>query len=370
MRIAILADPIDNQYAGIHIYTKEFVKALANYPTEHEYILIRANASDEFQPLKNVVVKHLAWLPGYKALRMFVLIPLALRRLKVDAVLEPAHFGPFNLPKRMKRITVIHDLTPILFPQWHPFHSQLLQNTMLRSILKRARLIITNSDNTTSDLLKCYPENQNKVKRIFLGRDESFVATNNKAIIHKYGLSESFFLFTGTIEPRKNLIFLLNAYTMYRNTTDNKHQLVIVGKKGWKCDDFFVALDQHPYRDDIKLLGYVERTELSALYSNCRAFIYPSLYEGFGLPVLEAMSCGAVCIISYISSLPEVGGNAALRFTLGNTAELVELMKLVASDEKKCSALSEQSLIQAKKFSWKQYVEEFEEVVNEKFKDQ
>ncbi len=153
MRVAILADPIDNQKAGIHYYTKELISHLGSVDGDIEYISISQHLHPEIRNIKQVVVNNHKRIPGYKAYRMFVKIPWMLRKLKADIVVEPAHFGPFNLPKTIKRVTVIHDLTPILFPQDHIFHSQLLQRIFLKSILNRAALIITNSRYTKDDVI-------------------------------------------------------------------------------------------------------------------------------------------------------------------------------------------------------------------------
>lgn len=359
MRIAILADPLDNQYAGIHVYTKELIRALVKYDKENEYILIRQKNQDDFPGLKQVVVPNYPIYTGFQVLRFFLIFPLILRRLKVDAVLEPAHFGPFNLPRRIKRITVIHDLTPIRFPSLHRWYSQTLQRIFLKGILKRADLIITNSENTSRDVLEYIPECQEKTKRIYLGKDGIYKPENLPAVIEKYNLTHPYFLFTGTLEPRKNLLVLLQAYTKFRNYSKRNIGLIIVGKTGWKADDILAALDQHPYRNDIQRLGYVERDELPTIYSHALALIYPSIYEGFGLPVLEAMACGTPCILSNSSSLPELGGNAALYFDPKDSETLTKLMIQLETDPVLQKEMKKKSLRQAELFSWRSYAEEF-----------
>jgi len=161
MRIVILADPLDNQQAGIHSYTRNLISHLANADPGGKFFIIRRKKDSLFPVERQIIVKNYAF-PGYAAFRMFVLIPYKLRKMKADVVVEPAHFGPFNLPDRIKRVTVIHDLTPILFPKLHRFHSQLLQRIFLTGILRRASLIITNSANTSKDLNEYYPPSAGK----------------------------------------------------------------------------------------------------------------------------------------------------------------------------------------------------------------
>ena len=359
MRIAILADPLDNQYAGIHIYTREFIRAVIRVDKKNEYILIRQKKKDDFPGLKQIIVPDLPLYTGFQVLRFFMIFPLIARKLKVDAVLEPAHFGPFNLPGKIKRITVIHDLTPILFPHLHRYHSQLLQRIFLKRILKKAALILSNSDNTSNDLYRHYPFTRGKVKRIYLGKEDHFRVNEDREITSKYNLDEKYFISVGTIEPRKNLTILLNAYQTFRNENRESYKLIIVGKKGWKSDAFFAALENHKYRNDIIILGYVSRNELAVLYTKATALLYPSLYEGFGLPVLEAMACGTPCILSNSSSLPEVGGDSALYFNVEKPNELAEKMTLLAGDNGLQDEMKQKSLDRAGRFSWEAYAREF-----------
>jgi glycosyltransferase involved in cell wall biosynthesis len=355
MKVALLADPIDSQHAGIHVYTRELALSMQQYCKQIDLHVIRRGDNPSIVTQNNLFVKE--WpLPGYRALRIFVLIPGAIWKLKPDVVIEPAHFGPFNLPRKIKRVVVIHDLTPILFPQWHNFHHGLLQKIFLPTILKRAALIIVNSENTLIDLQRVYPFTKGKSVKIYPGVDPFFI-TNKEAIVHQ---KAPFFLTTGTIEPRKNLTTLLDAYQQFREHSQLKYKLVICGGKGWKSDEFYKRLENHPFKNDIQLKGYVSKEELKHLYTTTTAFIYPSLYEGFGFPVAEAMSCGAPCIVSNRSSLPEVGGNAALYFDPENHHELTAKLTEIASSKEMVEMLSAKSVIQSARFSFKEFALDIE----------
>lgn len=356
MRIAIIADSVDIQNAGIHVYTRNMVEALQEY-TPHEIICIRQGARPDIVFKNDVVVKPFFKFMPKDPLRIFISIPRKLKNIAPDIVIEPAHFGPFNLPAHIKRITVIHDLTPIKFPQWHPFFSQVLQRLFMPRILNNARLIITNSQNTLSDLQSLYSFTQQKSVAVYPGNDCFF--ENCDVDFDK----QPYFLFTGTIEPRKNLVCLLKAYKEFRLRTGKTHKLVIVGKKGWKSKDFFERLKSHPNRDDIELKGYVSKTELRDLYRKTTAFIYPSLYEGFGLPVLEAMGCGAPCLCSGTSSISEAGGDAALYFSPFNSHELAGLMADIANNKTRTNSLIKKGQAHAAQFTWKKFAEEFDRVL-------
>ena len=367
MRIIILADPLDNQRAGIHYYTRNLIMALSDLDDKAEYFIIRQKRDDSFPAGRQLVVRNYCF-PGYAALRMFFLIPRKIKKLNADVVVEPAHFGPFNLPGKIKRVTVIHDLTPILFPGLHRFHSQLLQRIFLKRILKRANLIITNSDNTARDVKDFLPAASDKTVNIYLGRDENIKYTDQVSEPDLQLPGKQYFLFTGTIEPRKNLGSLLDAFTLFKDQSKSDHLLVIAGQKGWKSKSFFTRLKDHRYRHDIVLTGFVPRQSMAYLYSQAIAFIFPSLYEGFGLPVVEAMSCGTPCLLSRTSSLPEVGGDAALYFDPDDPDELARLMLQIASKEELRSELSERSISQAERFSWKTHAHDFDNAVKMLFR--
>jgi len=194
MRIVILADPLDNQNAGVHIFTREFIHALVKYDTENEYILIREKR-DENLSLKQIEVPNIRLPIGFASLRLLFIIPLIVRRLKPDVVLEPAHFGPFNLPKRIKRVTVIHDLTPIIFPQFHRWHSQILQKLFLDRILRNADMVLTNSEHTSQDVEKYYPVTKGKIVRGLLGKEELYKPTQSRQFLAEKQLNSPYFLF-------------------------------------------------------------------------------------------------------------------------------------------------------------------------------
>lgn len=364
MKIAIIADPLDNQSAGVHVYTKGMVEALIAHKTEHNYILVRQKRDvDLSENIPQIVIPNLRFIPLFASFRLFFLIPLILRLLRVDVVIEPAHFGPFNLPKSIRRITVIHDVTPLLFPQYHRWHGQILQRLFLKRILKKTHLILTVSQHTAKDIRRIFPFTNPKIKVIPLGRDLSFSPTPDQSVLDKWQIKTPYFISVGTIEPRKNLLVLLDAYQQFRDQNESAVALLIVGGKGWKYQSFYDKLAQHAYRNDIYLLGYVDKADLPVLYTHALALIYPSLYEGFGLPVLEAMTCGTVIICSNRSSLPEVGGTAALYFDPENTLELLEHLHSIATNGKLSAQRQVLSLQQAVTFSWKQYAQSFGEVL-------
>lgn len=365
MNIAIIADPIDNQKGGVHVYTKEVVDGLIGVQSHHSFILLRERRDPSITSVKQVVVPNFRIGLGFAALRLFFIVPLVLWWHKVDAVFEPAHFGPFNLPRRILRITMIHDLTPFLFPQYHRFHSQLLQKIFLPGILRRADLILTNSKYTAEDILRFFPDTRSKVVPIHLGCDPEFKPMISTSYQKEAGINTPYWLAVGTIEPRKNLVRLLEAYASWRAKTSQEVQLVIVGQKGWKSEAFYEALEKNTYKSSVVLTGYVSDKVLAGLYAHAIGLVYPSEYEGFGLPVLEALTCGCPVICSGVSSLPEVGGEAAYYVDPLISSSIVEQMTRVYNLtvlERREKIIA--CLAQAAKFNWSNYVNTFLKILN------
>lgn len=358
MKIAILADPLDNQRAGVHVYVRELVRALIANPGPHEYLLIREKVDPEL-PIEQHAIANVHLPIGYASIRLFLLVPRLLRRLKVDAVFEPAHFGPFNLPRHVKRITMIHDLTPILLPHFHRWHSQVLQRVFLRRILEKADLVVSNSHNTTADLARIYPCTIDKTATIHLGLGEGFFPDAGTEFLEQFSIDRPYFIYVGTIEPRKNLLLLLDAFEQFRRTSPEKTLLVIVGQRGWKSEPFFARLVEHPFRNDIKLTGFVDQHLLPQAYFHSLALVYPSVYEGFGLPVLEAMACGTNVVCPDNSSLPEVGGKLAVYYATHDHDALAQHLASVRANAAEIRERRSSVTHWAASFSWDKYSKEF-----------
>lgn len=358
-KIAFIGDALDVQYAGIHVYTKEVIRHLVQLDKSNEYFVVRPKAVGDIEGVTELVVPIKERIPMHQRIRLFTTIPQLMRKHNIDVVIEPAHFGPFNLPKSIKRITVIHDLTPILFPEYHGAASHYAHRLFLPSILKNADKIVTNSEYTKRDLAKYYPVSEHKTAVLHLGKAAHFVPTIRKNVLEKYGIRSSYFLYVGTLEVRKNLGVLVKAFELFKDKHKGDHQLVLAGKKGWKIEELLAAIENSPYKKDILLTGFIDLEDLPVLYSMATLFVYPSLYEGFGLPILEAMACGSVVVASSASSLPEVGGDAALYFEPTDANALCRQMLRLLNNEVLYQQLKERSLVQARRFSWEATAEGF-----------
>ncbi|MBT8232841.1 MAG: glycosyltransferase family 4 protein [Saprospiraceae bacterium] len=363
--LIILAGPLDNQNAGVHRVTYEIIKGLHDMSEcLFDITLIRDRDDGQFPKFKTAKIPLFKKLPGFQSFRLFFIVPLYCILKKADVVFEPAHFGPFNLPKKIKRVTFIHDLTPILFPQFHTFNGAYLQKIFLPRILKKTDLIIANSNNTANDIKKQYPFTKDKVQKIYLGVSDLFKPLNNPEVLEKLKITQPYFLSVSTIEPRKNIETLLEAFRLYKEEKLGPEKLVLVGGKGWKNNAIYSKINDHPNVNEIILPGFVTNEELIQCYSQCNAFIYPSIYEGFGLPLIEAAVCGAPLVVANNSSLKEITPFKELLFETLNAEDLKEKMSL--SKQVKPNQEFIDSI--RSKYNWKKFVTEFTDSISSLFK--
>lgn len=327
-KIVFLADCLITQKAGIHFYTKQFIKrSISQYPDNQYYIVLPYPYKE--LDAEEIIVPTKSFIPFHFRLRSFFGIPRAIKKIQPDLVIEMAHFGPFGIPTQIKRATVIHDLTPILFPEWHDRLSTLMHNQLLPGILKKADHLIVNSLKTKADLLAYSEETKGKIHLSYpsIRHKQNEDESENK-------INEKYLLTVGTIEPRKNYDKLIIAFDKLAKTFSDLH-LRIVGYKGWKSNSVYNLIEKSSYKNRIILEGYTTEERLKNLYRNAYAFVFPSLYEGFGLPVLEALSHGLTIICSDIPTSREICDDAAIYFDKDNQNELAEKLFELLNNEPK-----------------------------------
>jgi len=328
-KIVFLADCLVTQKAGIHFFAKQFIKrAISQYP-DNQYFIVLPYPYGELNA-KEILVPIKKWLPGHFRLRSFIEIPKAVKQLEPDLVIEMAHFGPFNLSSGIKKATVIHDLTPINFPEWHDKMSYLTHHIFLPKLLANSDYLVVNSDQTKDDLISFFPKAKSKILRSYPSLEDQQSKENEDLT----GLlkDESYLLSVGTIEPRKNYLTLIKAFDKLASKFSKLH-LRIVGYKGWKSKNVFELIERSSFMDRIILEGYTTDSRLRSLYTNATAFVFPSLYEGFGLPLLEALSFGLPILSSNIPTSKEVCADAALYFETTDDRALVEQALLLLQNE-------------------------------------
>lgn len=310
--------------------------------------------------------KPLSDLPGesenfkYKVVgpsKMWTQLGLPLRLLfqKIDVFYTPSHYAP-RFAKVPVAIT-IHDLSYLFFPDLFDKKDLYQLENWTRYSVNLAKLIISVSASTRNDIIKEYKANPEKVVVTYEGMKPETVSKNfsMEDLKNKYGLKNDFVLFVGTLQPRKNIIKLIEAFSKLKN---KKIDLVIIGKKGWQYEPILEAPREFGIEDRVKFLDFVPDEDLASFYKNAKVYCLPSLYEGFGLPVLEAMNYGCPVVTSNTSSLPEVGGDAAIYINPEDTDDIANKLDKVLIDDKLRLEMIRKGKEQVKKFSWEKTAKE------------
>jgi len=290
-----------------------------------------------------------------------------------DLLFVPAHVLPLIHPRCS--VVTVHDLGYFYYPEAHTRFQNSYLRWSTRYSARAAARVLADSKATRDDLVRHYHIPANKIVVVYPGRDENLLPVTDlavrSAVRARYGLTGRYFLHVGTLQPRKNLIRLLHAFAALLASdvelAASDLQLVISGKKGWLYDDLMAEVHKlGPAAEGrVILTGYVPDADLPALLSGALAFCFPSLYEGFGFPVIEAMSCGAPVVCSNVSSLPEVAGDAALMVDPMDVASLTAALGRIAGDEELRCGLTERGFRQAGRFSWRQSAQQVLGVLEE-----
>jgi glycosyltransferase involved in cell wall biosynthesis len=371
MRIAIDAIPLAAAKTGVGHYTDALAEGLARTHPDHCYDLVSPydfdfdyngdkpkNLNRQYIPVRSIFNKW--WLVG---------LPSLLWIYRVDVFHGTNYCVPVFAP--CPTVVTIHDLS--LFTQSHTHEAANVKQGKRRMPLmaRLASMIIAPSEWTRREVIEKLRVSSEKVRVIHEAAREGMRPLPPhlcQDALDRYRIRTPFLLYVGTIEPRKNLLTLIRAYDDLLRTTPLRPQLVLAGGRGWLCDEVYKLVEELKLQDQVNFTGYVGDADLPALYSAAGAFIYPSLYEGFGLPPLEAMACGAPVITSDISSLPEVVGKAGLTHAPTDTRALTEAMAKLLGDETAREHFRREGLKQAAKFSWERAARETQSVYDEVMK--
>ncbi len=276
-----------------------------------------------------------------------------LARRRPDVLFVPAHVLPLAHP--LPSVVTVHDLGYRYFPGAHPLRQRLYLDWSTRFSARAATHVIADSRATQRDLARFYGVPAEKVTVVYPGRDERLRPADPAPVRARHGLGPDYLLYVGTLQPRKNLGRLMEAAASLRDRWPGL-QLVLAGQPGWQAGP--ILAQARASADFVRLLDYVPDDELAGLYSGARAFVFPSLYEGFGLPVLEAMACGPPVVCSATSSLPEVAGEAALLVDPEDTAALAGAIGQLLADDPLRASLAAKGLAQIQRFSWSRAAEQ------------
>jgi glycosyltransferase involved in cell wall biosynthesis len=343
--------------AGLGRYAESLTRALVDaHPDRYALFYNRERGVGTLPGLEHLATRTVAL--GYKPWRLLVWLG-QLAQVDLDSLVPGAEVFHATehllLPLRsVPTVLTVHDLIFRHLPAHHKALNRWYLNLALPLYCRRATHIVAVSEWTRQDLIAAYGLPPEKITVVPEAADPRFCTQPPEvvaAVRSSYGLPERYLLFVGTIEPRKNLSRLLTAFeTVHGEGLSDG--LVLVGKRGWLYGDFFERLERSPAKDFVHLPGFVPDDDLPAVYAGAQVLVFPSLYEGFGLPVLEAMACGTPVAASNASSIPEVGGEAAVYFDPLDTEAMVEVIRRLLRDSDLQETMRERATARAARFSW------------------
>ena len=354
MRIAFDGTALRPGRTGVGYYTEHLLRHLAQEAANDELIVLSNCAIDTTSPLPSRVrvatparrVPRLVW--------MQTLAVTALREVEADVV----HFtnGMLPLMSPVPTVVTIHDMSLRLYPRFHPPRRVILNRPLVDLAARRADAIIAPSESAKRDIVRFYGLDPHRVHVVYEAAAPCFTRVHDRAELERvrarYGLGERIILYVGTIEPRKNLPTLIDAFAARRRSGELRHQLVCAGPYGWLSRGVDEQIDRSRVGDAITFTGYVPFDDLPALYSLAEMFVYPSIYEGFGLPVVEAMACGVPVITGRTAALSEIGGGAIVEVDRIDADTLGRALVDLAGSRARREDLAGRGVARAESFSW------------------
>lgn len=369
MRIILDIESLRHTRTGLTQYTYQLICGLNEILTDDKVVLLNNSLSrgKERKPYLPPIDNSKCQYKNFKISKK-LLMPLwhsiGVPRLehligRFSVYHAPTH-NRLPLTRAMKILT-IHDLSH----KKGAFQSEAFTQELNRyfpQAAKWADIIIADSESTRNDIVEFLHVDENKVVTVHLAASNWARYIEDKSVIKnirkKYGIDRDYMLFVGSIEPRKNIANIIRAYNIYSNMQEDALLLVLCGGKGWMNEEIFKEFESSEYRKKIIFTGFVDEDDLAYMYNGASFFIYPSLYEGFGIPILEAMACGVPVITSNVSSLPEVAGDAAILISPRNVEELADSMLRLTNSASLREDMREKGLLQIRKFSWRRCAQE------------
>ncbi|MDP9238343.1 MAG: glycosyltransferase family 4 protein [Chloroflexota bacterium] len=356
MRIAIDASSVPAQPAGAGVYAIELVRALAERDRHDGYALFTAGswAGAMLDSRPNWRIERVGAASGVRRLAWEqVRLPRVLDALRIDVLHSTHHTLPL-LNVGCKRVVTIHDVTFFRMPERYPPARRLYMQTMTRLATRVANAFIVPSRAVQDDVVRLLGVMPDRVTPVYEAAGEQYRPVDPveaDAVAKRYGIDAPFVLSVGSLEPGKNRRRVFRAMRRLRDEGLD-YRLVVVGQKAWKYEGDFALVDALGMRDRIIFPGYVKQDDLPALYGAATAFVFPSLYEGFGLPVIEAMSCGTPVLTSNISATAEVAGDAALLVDPLSVEAIADGLRRLLRDAELRADLSKRGLLRAAEFRW------------------
>jgi glycosyltransferase involved in cell wall biosynthesis len=365
MRIGIDVTAAVTQGGGIGRYTRELVQALVQARTPHQFTLFSAKPPAHLPvpnplPTGAQVVYKPAPLDERWLYRMWYRLRLPLPVQLRTGALDLFHSPDFVLPPvygRIPTLLTVHDISFAHYPETFPRRLVDYLNRVVPWSIDRATHVLADSVATKEDLMAVWQVPAQKITVLYSGVHERFApvvdGVAQTAVRQKYGLAERpYLLAVGTVQPRKNYQMLIRAFGAV--AAAYPHDLAIAGGKGWLDDEMMVEIERQGLNGRVRFIGFVDDADLPTLYSAATLFVFPSLYEGFGLPLLEAMGCGVPVITANTSSLPEVAGDAAVQLSPHDEAAWTAAMLALLADDPRRAVLVAAGFRRVRQFRWQQ----------------
>ena len=354
MRVAIMCD-VPDQFTGLEVYTNDLVKYACSL--EHESVFPVHRKHSKTISEHDILLPTFPKIMGASLVRNTILLPIILKKHGIDIVHYPtqSHFSSL-CPLGIKQVLTIHDTLPLIMPNNFPKYLVYQFKTLWPILIQKIDKIIAVSESTKRDVMKYYGIGEEKIIVVHEGVGDEFKPLSESEMADmKYAFGFPFILYVGTLEPRKNIPTIIRAFLKLKEA-GYAHKLVICGKKGWMFDEIFNLVSELALKTDVIFTGYIPKNDLVKLYNAADLFVYPSLYEGFGLPPLEAMACGTPVITSNHSSLPEVVGNSGIMVEPNDIQGLSNAMIKFLTDKDFRQDMIRLGLERVKLFSPKQSV--------------
>ena len=354
MRIAFDGTTLRPGRTGVGYYTEHLLQHLAREAAGHEITVISNRPVDTTVPLPPSVRVLASSTRIPRMVWMQTLAPRMVRQLRADIV----HFtnGMVPFASTVPTVVTIHDMSLTLLPQYHPPRRVFLNRPLVDLAARRSTRIITVSESSKRDIVRLYRLDPQFVQVVHEAAAPAFRRVTDAVeldrVRRRYQLRERIILYVGTIEPRKNLPLLIEGFARRRNSGELPHQLVCVGPYGWLSRDIEDLIERLNVEDAIQFTGYVPFEELPALYSLAEMFVFPSIYEGFGLPVIEAMACGTPVITGNVAALAEIAGQAVEHVDRPDADTLGAAMVALANNRVRREQLAAHGVRRARTFSW------------------
>lgn len=347
---------------GFGYFTKEVLTYLVKKYPEHEFHFFFDRPFDPAFLFSSNVKAHILSPPARHPLLwkywFDIKVSSALKKIKADVFLSPD--GQCSLTTNVPQCVVIHDLGFLHHPESYRKSHLAYYKHYTPRFIKKAKTVVTVSEFSKKDIISHFPIAGEKIKVVYNGVKEVFAPIgfdDQNRTKDRITSGTEFFLYAGAIHPRKNLINLLKAFSKFKKRLQSSMKLVLAGRLAWKNNEFLELLKTYKYKEDVVLTGYLEEAELARLMASAYAFVYPSLFEGFGVPVIEAMKCGVPVLTSKGSSMEEITGGAALYFDPQNSDDIADKLMRIYKDEDERKVMIEKGISVAGKYSWKRTAE-------------